>query len=242
LFDLTTERRGGRRGAADLIRREYAQHLPLPLQQALLESLDRELPQIAANESIRTDRVAYPGAAIIGDAGGCSHPLTATGMTIGFTDAQRLGALLAGAGRFENAAQVDAALRRYEIERYRFVRARELLADALYEVFRGAEPGTRAIREGIFRYWEGSTRARARSMALLSGAESRPMVFLREYLTVVGTSTAAALGGHAGPLSERPASARERAEAFVGLGRKGAEKLSLVVRDIRQELRRATAA
>ena len=121
-------------------------------------------------------------------------------------------------------------------------RARELLADALYEVFRAAEPGTRAIREGIFRYWEGSTTARARSMALLSGAESRPTVFLKEYLTVVGASTSAVLRGHTGPVADRTATARERAESFVGLGRKGLEKLALVARDIRQELHRATAA
>lgn len=241
-FDVTAELSGGPKGAAELIRREYARHLPPALARALLESLDRELPQIAANEAIRTDRAVYPGAAIIGDAGGCSHPLTATGMTVGFTDAQRLARLLATAGRFTDAAQVDAALRRYEIERYRFVRARELLADALYEVFRAAEPGTRAIREGIFRYWEGSTTARARSMALLSGAESRPLIFLKEYLTVVGSSTSAVLRGHTGPAADRLATARERADSFVGLGRKGLEKLALVARDVRQELRRAAVA
>mgnify|MGYP000517644175 CR=1 FL=1 len=151
-FDVTADLSGGPKGAAEIIRRDYAAHLPPQLRQALLESLDREPPQIAANEAIRTDRAVYPGAAIIGDAGGCSHPLTATGMTVGFTDAQRLARLLATAGQFTDEAQVDAALRRYEVERYRFVRARELLADALYEVFRAAEPGTRAIREGIL-YW-----------------------------------------------------------------------------------------
>lgn len=241
-FDVTGELSGGPKGAAELIRREYVQHLPPALAQALLASLDREPVQIAANEAIRTDRVVYPGAAIVGDAGGCSHPLTATGMTIGFTDAQRLARLLSNAGRFTDSEQVDAALRRYEVERYRFVRARELLADALYEVFRAAEPGTRAIREGIFRYWQGSTTARARSMALLSGAESRPFVFLKEYLTVVGTSTAAALRGDAGPVAGKRATAGERADSFVGLGRKGLEKLALVARDVGQELRRATVA
>ena len=241
-FDVTAELSGGPKGAAEIIRRDYAHHLPPKLARALLESLDREPPQIAANEAIRTDRAVYPGAAIIGDAGGCSHPLTATGMTVGFTDAQRLARLLATAGRFTDEAQVDAALRRYEVERYRFVRARELLADALYEVFRAAEPGTRAIREGIFRYWQGSTTARARSMALLSGAESRPLVFLKEYLTVVGASTSAVLRGDTGPVANQRATARERADSFVGLGRKGLEKLALVMRDVGQELRRATVA
>jgi hypothetical protein len=162
-------------------------------------------------------------------------------MTVGFTDAQRLGRLLAEARGFEDTEKVDRALRRYELERYRFVRAREILADALYEVFRGAEPGTRAIREGIFRYWEGSQGARARSMALLSGADSRPTTFLKEYLTVVGTSTSAVLRGDTGPIRERKATMSERALSMVGLGQKGFEKFRLILRDVRQELARAVA-
>ena len=227
-FDVTSELSGGPRGAAELLRQKYAPHLPARLAQAMLNSLDREPPQIAANEAIRTDRAVLPGAAIVGDAGGCSHPLTAAGMTVGFTDAQRLGRLLAAHGRLQDTAAVDATLQRYEVERYRFVRAREVLADALYEVFRGAEPGTRALRSGIMRYWQNSERARARSMALLSGADSRLSVFLREYLMVIGQSSAAAW------------SARdERRAAFVGLGRKSVEKMRVVFRDVRQEATRS---
>lgn len=227
-FDVTSELSGGPRGAAELLRRDYVQHLPEAVGRAVLASLEQEPPQIAANESIRTDRSALRGAAIVGDAGGCSHPLTATGMTVGFTDAQRLGRLLAPLGQLTDTDAVDAALRRYEVERYRFVRAREVLADALYEVFRGAEPGARAIQEGIFRYWEGSEVARARSMALLSGADSRLGVFMTEYLTVVGNASSAAL--------KVPG---ERTQRLVGLGRKSFEKLSLVLRDVRQETLRA---
>lgn len=240
-FDVTRELSGGPKGAADLLRREYAQHLPEALSKALLESLDREPPQIAANEAIRTDQAVLPGAAIVGDAGGCAHPLTAAGMTVCFTDAQRLGRLLRHAGDFSDTHQVDTALRQYEIQRYRFVRVRELLTDALYEVFRGADPGTRAIREGIFRYWETSKTARARSMALLSGADSRPAVFLKEYLTVVGTSTSAVLAGETGPTRGESATLKQRFDSFLGLGQKSFEKARLVFRDVRQEFLRASA-
>ena len=119
------------------------------------------------------------------------------------------------------------ALRRYQTERYRFVRAREILADALYEVFRGTDDGTRAIREGIFRYWHGSSRSRARSMALLSGHESRLPAFLREYLTVVGKSTSTVLRGQ---VNEPTLAGRVR--SLVGLGRKSWEKLGIVARGV----------
>lgn len=233
-FDVSSELSGGPAGAAKILREGYAEHLPPDLRAALLESLDREKVQIAANESIRTDRAVAPGAAIVGDAGGCSHPLTATGMTIGFTDAQRIGRLIGPLSNLGDGAQVDAALRRYEVERYRFVRAREILADALYEVFRAAEPGTRALRQGIFDYWHGSERARASSMALLSGAESRLSAFLREYLTVVAMASTSAIRG----LDEgrdRRLNVAERKDALMGLVGKALEKGRIALRDVRQE-------
>ncbi|HMU37456.1 MAG TPA: FAD-dependent oxidoreductase [Pseudomonadota bacterium] len=238
-FDVSSELSGGPQGAIELLRREYAQHLPASLAAALLDSLAKEPPQIAANEAIRTENAVAHGAAIVGDAAGCAHPLTAAGMTVCFTDASRLGTLLSSITDFGDETAVDAALRQYEIERYRFVRVRELLTDALYEVFRGTEPGTRALREGIFRYWEGNRAARARSMALLSGADSRPSVFLREYLSVIGFSTSAALWGETDRPAKDSSPLRERIDSLWGLGQKSVEKAHLVFSDVRREFLRA---
>lgn len=235
-FDVTRDLVGGPHGAVELLRREYAPHLPKPLRESLLASLAQKAPQIAANEAIRTDHAVVPGAAIVGDAAGCAHPLTAAGMTVCFTDAERLGRLLGQVGDLSDAVRVDAALRVYEIERYRFVRARELLTDALYEVFSGMDPGARALREGIFRYWDHSEQARARSLALLSGADSRPGAFFREYLTVVGNSATAVLA--ATTAHGKTASTRDRFESLWGLTQKSLEKAALLARDVRQELRR----
>ena len=47
-------------------------------------------------------------------------------------------------------------------------------------------------------------------MALLSGADSRPAVFLKEYLTVVGTSTSAVLAGETGPVRSETATIKQR--------------------------------
>jgi hypothetical protein len=149
-------------------------------------------------------------------------------MTVALNDVRLLSAALAGVDLGARAS-VDAALLRYQTERYRFVRAREILADALYEVFRGSDDGTRAIRAGIFRYWNGSAQARARSMALLSGHDSRLAAFLNEYLTVVGKSTSSVLRG----LVNDP-SVGGRVRSLVGLSRKSWEKLGLVARSVRE--------
>jgi hypothetical protein len=149
-------------------------------------------------------------------------------MTIALNDTRLVAARLAGV-RLADRAAVDGALARYQAARYRYVRAREILADALYEVFRGVDDGTRAIREGIFRYWAAAPGHRARSMALLSGRESRLPAFIREYLTVVGMSTSSVLRG----LVNDP-SLPGRVRSLVGLGRKSFEKLGMVARGVKE--------
>jgi 2-polyprenyl-6-methoxyphenol hydroxylase-like FAD-dependent oxidoreductase len=230
-IDLPSDPGQSARGTAaviELIRRDYLPHLPDAVTAPLRRALDAGAIEMAANYAIYTDECTVPGAALVGDACGCSHPLTATGMTVALTDTRLLAAALAGLP-LGDPARLDAGLARYQRDRYRYVRAREILADALYEVFRGVDDGTRAIREGIFRYWNASEGSRARSMALLSGHESRLPAFLREYLTVVGMSTSTVLRGE---VNEPSLAGRVR--SLVGLGKKSWEKLGLVARGVRE--------
>src|SRR5204862_8357803 len=141
-IDIPVLPEGGRDAVTALLRTEYAQHVPEPLRSAMLRSLDEQPPEMAANQSIQTERCVLPGAALVGESGGCSHPLTAAGMTVCLTDIRILVEELAvaaasGRGGVDDPAGVADALRRYQDRRYRFVRAREVLADALYEVFLG---------------------------------------------------------------------------------------------------------
>ena len=190
--DIPASADKGRDAIAALMREAYAPVVPEPLRAAMLRASRADTIEICANHAIHTRRCAAPGVALVGDAGGCCHPLTATGLTTGLNDIRLVGEELAA------SASLDAALLRYQKRRYRFVRAREILADALYEVFRGSETGPLAARTGILRYWQNSARARRASMALLSGQESRVTAFLAEYARVVGRSAFGVLQGHAG--------------------------------------------
>jgi 2-polyprenyl-6-methoxyphenol hydroxylase-like FAD-dependent oxidoreductase len=223
------------RGTDAVLRAIQTQYLDV-LPKVVRPSFDRAVAagevEMAANYAIYTDECTVPGLALVGDACGCSHPLTAGGMTIALNDVRALREVLDGVSLDDPAearARVDGALAIYQHKRYRFVRAREILADALYEVFLGAEDGTRAIREGIFRYWNGSAGARARSMALLSGHDSRLESFIREYVKVVAMSTSTALLGQ---VNEPTLAGRVR--SLVGLGRKTVEKVGVVARSVRE--------
>jgi len=224
VIDLPADMDRGHDAVIANIRDHYLPTLPPGVRRSLQLALDKKEVEVAANYSIRTDECWVPGATLVGDACGCSHPLTATGMTVALTDTRLLGEALAQVDLHAPAA-LDRALAQYQRQRYRYVRAREILADALYEVFAGVDDGTRAIREGIFAYWNSSAASRARSMSLLSGRESRLPFFLREYLTVVGKSTSTVLRGRV-----NEPSLRGKVRSLVGLGRKSLEKLGLVAR------------
>lgn len=136
--------------------------------------------------AFRTRRCAAAGVALIGDAAGCTHPITGTGMTTALVDAWILRQELDRADRPRRDATkaLDRALLRYQQRRYRFARPREHLAEGLYEIFCGSEDGTAALRHGLFHYWNGSHRSRRASVALLSGEDSSLRRLFAEYLRV----------------------------------------------------------
>src|SRR5207237_146862 len=57
-----------------------------PLRAGMLESVEQDPFEGCATHALYTQACAVPGAVLIGDAGGCSHPLTATGMTAAMHD------------------------------------------------------------------------------------------------------------------------------------------------------------
>ncbi|MGC4119771.1 MAG: FAD-dependent monooxygenase [Myxococcales bacterium] len=170
------------------IREQFAHHLPLPLRRGLLEALESGPFEGCAVHAMSTAACAAPGVALVGDAAGCAHPLTASGLTNAVSDVLTL------AEEIGRAGPTPRALEAYQRRRYDFIRMRELFTEALYEVFRGSEPGPKALQRGVFQYWRGSERARAVSMAILAGEELNPARFAAEYSRVFGLSALEVLG------------------------------------------------
>jgi 2-polyprenyl-6-methoxyphenol hydroxylase-like FAD-dependent oxidoreductase len=241
-IDLPVDIGKGQDAVSAFLRKECAPSVPEPLRTAMLRTLVEAPPEICANHAIKTRQCAAPGVALVGDSGGCSHPLTAAGMTVALNDIRTLADELArespagsalGAGA--HAAQIDAALERYQAARYEFVRAREILAEGLYDVFRKGDDGARAVRGGLSRYWSGSARARAASLALLSGHESRLRAFVAEYVWVVGESAVNVLGG---ALHGSDSTVAGRRASITGLARTAYDQLQRTLNLVYTELRR----
>lgn len=186
--DLPLGAARGREAIIELLTRQYAPVVPESLRAAMISSLRDEPFEACANHSISTAACAAPGVVLVGDAGGCAHPLTASGMTNAMNDVVTLGELVGRSG------PSDAALAEYQRRRYDFVRMRELFTDALYEVFRAHDAGSKALQAGVFRYWASSERSRHASMDILSGEELRVSRFVAEYSRVFRGSAVQVLG------------------------------------------------
>ena len=117
---------------------------------------------------------------LVGDAAGTCHPISASGMTMGIDDATRLARAL----RCRDG-DVTAALPLYARERRSRQRARVLLAAMLHDVLGGTGPEQGMLRAAMQRYWSGSARARAASMALLGMDDVRTRAILFEFAWVV---------------------------------------------------------
>ena len=203
-FDLPRELPAKGPRLRDHLLRAYVPFLPSPLSEQVGAALLRhEGPlEMAPTVNLPAPNAIAGGLALVGDAAGCSHPITASGMTMGLRDAETLGLearrrTLATGGALRGAPDrpwLDAAsLRRYRAEHDCYVPTRQALADAIYEAFRGGHDGARAIRRALFEYWGSGDAARQRSMALLSCSEGRPSVFLTEYLKAAGHALGASL-------------------------------------------------
>lgn len=177
LFDLPYEP-GRRSTAADCISASAV--LPPALRGDVARAIATQRPMRVISQSVTTARSASGRVALVGDAGGACHPLTATGMSMCINDALILRAALS-----EQKGDVSAALKLYHHRRRWPQSTRLVLADALRNAFCGTSSEQRILRDGILSHLRCSPAGRSATLALLSTADSRPLAFLRQFVIVM---------------------------------------------------------
>lgn len=125
----------------------------------------------ASNQTRSRMQYGRPGLALVGDAVGHYHPLTAVGMTLGFMD----GFYLAQCKSFADYRRVRTSQSG----------AAELLAHSLYRVFTQEDEASLALRNAIFQTWRHNASECRRTMRLLSGEEADTAQFHRAFLRVL---------------------------------------------------------
>ena len=167
----------GERAAA--LYEAYAPALPRGLHGAFRRALASDDIAWAANQTRLRRDFGRPGFALVGDAVGHHHPLTAAGLTLGLLDAMALA----------RAKSFDA----YRRKRDRGGRVPEVLAIALYDIFAGSSDQTVAMRKAVFQMWRDSEAERDRTMRLLSGDVTNLALFGAPFLKVLARASAGLL-------------------------------------------------
>jgi 2-polyprenyl-6-methoxyphenol hydroxylase-like FAD-dependent oxidoreductase len=155
--------------------------LPRPFRSDVERAMRTEPRQLAKVFSLRPAQASSDRLAVVGDAGGSAHPLTASGLSFCVRDAVALGEAVA---LHRGQDDYAAAVAHYDRDRRGPLRARMALADALMEVFTSDSAEARLLRHGLFRYWAQSGRGRSASMGLLSTERSSMAALAREAAAV----------------------------------------------------------
>ncbi len=155
----------------------YRAALPASLREAFERELQTGELAWAINAVRPRSDYGRAGLALVGDAVGFQHPLTAVGLSLGLCDAVEL------------ARSPDQTT--WERGRRQSVRAAELLAGALYEAFSAESETARAIRRGVYALWRRRPAQRARSMRILAAEEGQLGAFAATFARVASP----ALGG-----------------------------------------------
>ena len=141
----------------------YSPILPSGLLARFRQILEKEQVAWVANNYSSRIHYGRKGLALVGDATGYFHPMTATGMTVGFIDAECL--------------VRSKSFNEYQSQRSWGTYVPEMLATTLYEVFCRDDESAVAIRRAIYKMWRQDPKERIRTMHLLSGAQTNIVHF-----------------------------------------------------------------
>ncbi len=149
----------------------YADALPAGLRTAVAEQLRAGRVQWAANYFQPHAFYGSGRRALVGDAAGCVHPLSASGLTSAFLDGECL------------ARSTDVAA--YARQRSAACRVSDRLAACLHRILTDRSPATRALRQAMFTVWRVDERRRDRMLRLLAMTELRRHTFATAFLHVL---------------------------------------------------------
>jgi 2-polyprenyl-6-methoxyphenol hydroxylase-like FAD-dependent oxidoreductase len=146
----------------------YSLVLPEALLPAFRQALENKPIAWCANQFSPRFHYGHEGITLVGDAAGHCHPITATGMTLGFQDAECLA--------------LSKKFREFQHLRLTRTYVPELLACVLYQVFTRLDDSALAIRQSVYRMWRQHPDECRRTMLLLSGAEANLVHFSSSFL------------------------------------------------------------
>lgn len=168
-IDLPANQPGARRDARYLWD-AFGQRFPAQLRAAFKRALATQPLSWASNRFLPRTFYGKGQVALVGDAVGFYHPLTASGITVGLKDVESL----------LDAPDVQTYCVGREPQSY----VPELLSNALFHVFTREDASAASLRRAVYRTWRERPAERGRTMSLLSYEELRLGQFSDAFIRV----------------------------------------------------------
>ena len=144
--------------------------LPSEIANALAAALEKRKPVWIETRFQSRTEYGRGNVALVGDAAGCTHPLTAIGISLGLMDV---------------AALVDSEdVAAYASRQRAATRVPEMLSNALYRVFSDNRFDARAIRSSMHDVWRINATECRRTMGMLAGTDVRGKSFATSFFRI----------------------------------------------------------
>jgi len=144
--------------------------LPPAIAKALAASLEARKPAWIETRFLSRTEYGSGNVALVGDAAGCTHPLTAVGISLGLMDVEAL---------VESADVAQYARRQRAV-----TRVPEMLSNALYQVFSDDHVDAVALRRSMYDFWRSSAKERRRTMSMLACTDVRGTSFAASFCLI----------------------------------------------------------
>lgn len=162
----------------DQFKEDVTAILPANMVGAFHEALKEQQVQVMPNHSMKAQAFRKEGAVLLGDSLNMRHPLTGGGMTASFNDILELNKQIKDVN-FDNTQEIQKAVETYYINRKKGVETINILANALYKVFRDED-----LKDATFNYLRQGGEKSIGPLSILAGINKNKKFLLKHFFKV----------------------------------------------------------
>ena len=152
--------------------------LPSEMIPAFHSALTNQQIQVMPNHRMKAQAFRKKGVVLLGDSLNMRHPLTGGGMTASFNDVITLNSKIAGTD-LSNDELLETAINEYYNQRTPKVETINILANALYKVFRDED-----LKEACFEYLKKGGKQSTGPLSILAGLNKDKKFLLKHFFKV----------------------------------------------------------
>lgn len=157
---------------------EISAVLPIEMRDAFVKAIENDQLKVMPNHSMKAQAFRKKGVVLLGDSFNMRHPVTGGGMTATFTDIISLNTAFENVN-LENDSEVELAIQSYYNNRSEKVETINILANALYKVFRDED-----LKDAVFEYLQHGGEKSTGPLSLLAGINRNKKYLLKHFFKV----------------------------------------------------------